>query len=145
MDYSAYDDYPAYKPPAPLLSDGEYDVLYDRFGAPRLRVLNDDVFRVLTWDGKHVGFILDSAVFNYQGQHIGWYDNGIMRDTNGLTVGFGVAPTDTPSPYLPFRQWQPNRGAVANIPYAPYVQRPYYKPYKQYGWADKDLVGMFHG
>lgn len=39
----------------PELANNEQDIIYDRFGAARLRILINDL--IITWDGAHVGFL----------------------------------------------------------------------------------------
>jgi len=123
------------------LMSNEYDIIYDRFGAVRLRVLLDG--RIITWGGEHAGFIAGIAVYNYEGSHVGWLEGGILRDLNGATVGFGTNPTDIPHPYLPYKQYLPYRGYIQYAPYFPYKGYLSYKPYKQFGWSDLDPESLF--
>lgn len=125
------------------LLPNERDIIYDRFGAARLRVLLDG--RIITWMGQHVGFVEGTAVYNYSGEHIAWLEGGILRDLNGSTVGFGTKPTDTPRPYLPYKQYLPYRGYVQYAPYKPFRGFRSYKPFKQYGWSVLDPVSVFKG
>lgn len=125
------------------LPANEQDIIYDRFGAARLRVLKDG--RIITWAGTHVGFVAGIAVYNYAGAHVGWLEGGILRDLNGATAGFGISPTDTPHPYLPYRQYLPYRGYIQYAPYMPYRGYLSYKPLKQYGWSSLDPESIFKG
>lgn len=125
------------------LPKNEIDIIYDRFGAARLRILTNE--RIITWDGKHIGFLSGNAVHNYSGEHVGWLEGGILRDLNGFTVGFGTNPTDKPHPYLPYKQYLPYRGYIQYAPYLPYRGYLSYKPYKQFGWSNLDPVSLFRG
>jgi hypothetical protein len=127
----------------PSLLSNEDDIVYDRFGAVRLRILKGG--RIITWGGEHIGFLSGIAVYNYQGAHIGWWEGGILRDLNGATVGFGTNPTDVPRPYLPLKQYTPYRGYIQYAPYFPYRGYLSYKPYKQFGWSELDPISLFKG
>lgn len=126
-----------------MLTNDEQDIIFDRYGAASLRILKND--RIITWQGQHIGFLHANLLYNYQGVHVGWYEGGIIRDSNGATAGFGVNPTDTPRPYLPYRQYLPYRGYIQYAPYLPYRGYPMYRPYKQYGWSELDPIELFLG
>lgn len=119
----------------------EVDVIYNRYGEPVLRLLDNG--RFVGFNGKSFGFLSGIHLYNYNGQHIGWFEGGIMRDLNGACVGFGEYPTDNPHPYLPYRQYKPYPAYVEYEPYRPYKQYPHYKPYKQYGWSDIEPGELF--
>ena len=127
-----------------MLTNDEQDIIFDRYGAAALRFLKND--RIVTWQGEHIGFLFNNLLlYNYSGTHVGWYEGGIIRDLNGATTGFGVNPTDTPRPYLPYRQYLPYRGYIQYAPYLPYRGHPRHKPYKQYGWSQLSPVELFLG
>lgn len=126
-----------------MLANNEKDIIFDRYGAAALRILKND--RIITWQGQHIGFLHGVLLYNYKGMHVGWYEGGIIRDGRGATVGFGVEPTDTPRPYLPYRQYLPYRGHIQYEPYLPHRGYPRFSPYKQYGWSDENLVSLFLG
>lgn len=126
-----------------MLADNEIDIIFDRYGAATLRILKND--RIITWNGQHVGILHHNLLYNYNGTHVGWYEGGVMRDTMGSTVGFGVNPTDAPIPYLPYRQYLPYRGYIQYAPYLPYLSHPNYQPYKMYGWSESSPMGLFVG
>lgn len=125
------------------LEANEQDIIYDRFGAVRLRILDNN--QVITWAGQHIGYLAGNALHNNTGQHIGWYEGGVIRDLAGFVVGFGVSPTDSPLPYLPYKQYLPYRGYVQYAPYRPYSSYLHYKPYKMFGWSSLDPVTLFKG
>ncbi len=124
-----------------MLASNEQDIIFDRFGAARLRVLKNDL--IITWEGVHVGFLWGIAVYNYNGEHVAWFEGGILRDLNGATAGFGINPTDTPKPYLPYKQYLPYRGYIQYAPYKPYRGYLSYRPVKQYGWSELDPLSIF--
>lgn len=119
----------------------EIDVIYNRFGEPLLRLLKNG--RFVGFDGKSYGFLAKSNLYNYQGKHVGWFEKGIVRDHNGLCVGFGENPTDTPRPFTPFKQFKPFRGFVEMEPFRPFKERSPFKPFKKFGWSRIDLIDLF--
>lgn len=128
----------------PSLRNNEEDIIYDRFGAPRLRILSNG--RIANWNGHYLGFLRnDRLVYSQAGIHIGWYENGILRDLNGNTVGFGLSPTDTPRPWLPFKQFLPMRGILEIPPIKPLPSMPSLRPFKSFAWSDIDIQGLFEG
>lgn len=121
----------------------EVDVFYDRYGAAKLRQLDNG--RLVSFGGKSIGFISGIHLYNYQGQHVGWLENGIIRDLNGNTVAFGKTPTDSPRPFLPFKQFKPFPAFVEIEPFRPYKQFPSFKSYKSFGWSVISPIGLFLG
>lgn len=119
----------------------EIDVIYNRYGEPTLRLLDNG--RFVGFDGKSYGFLSKKHIYNYKGQHVGWFEKGIIRDQNGACIGFGENPTDSPKPFLPFKQFKPFAGFVEFEPHRPYKQFPPFRPFKQFGWSDIDLPNLF--
>src|SRR3989344_6727061 len=109
------------------------DTIYDRFGRPQLILTNTG--RVIDFKGKSLVFLVESALYNYSGKHVGWYEGGIVRDLRGQVVGFGDSPHDFPHPILPIRGINP----IAAIPQIerirPIPNIPYIKPIKSFGWS----------
>lgn len=121
----------------------EVNIFYDRYGAPKLRLLRND--RLVSFSGKSIGFVNGPYLYNYRGQHVGWLEGDIMRDVNGNTVAFGKNPTDTPRPFLPFKQFRPFPAFVEFEPFRPYKQAPRFKPYKRFGWSPVNPITLFLG
>ncbi len=120
----------------------EIDVIYNRYGTPVLRLMDNG--RILNFNGKNVGFQDDFGnLFSYKGKHVGWLENGIMRDHNGACVGFGQNPTDVPRPFLPFKQFKPFPGFPQFEPFRPFKQFSPFKPFKQFAWSDTEPENLF--
>ncbi len=43
---------------------------------------------IYLFNGKPVAYIDGNAVYGYNGKHLGWYDNGWIRDLSGCCVFF---------------------------------------------------------
>lgn len=119
----------------------EVDVIYNRYGAPVLRLL--DSGRLVRFNGKGVGFADGINLYNDSGKHVGWFEKGIMRDHNGAVVGFGESPQDMPHPFLPFRQFKPFPAFVGVESLRPLKQLAPYKPIKKFNWSVIEPIELF--
>lgn len=120
----------------------EIDVFYNRYGAPMLRLLSNG--RLVSFKGKSIGFTPDGVnLFNYSGNFVGWFENGVIRDQFGNTVGFGENANDYPAPFLPFKQFKPFPNFVEFEPFRPVTQFVPFRPFKTYAWSDKDPISLF--
>lgn len=57
------------------------------------------------------------------GKHLGWLEDGIVRDHNGDGVGFlkGAVNIFTEyEPYKPYKQYKPYKAYKEYVPYKPY-------------------------
>ena len=65
--------------------------IYDWSGRPQIIVDGD---RFLDRNGVNtVGWIDGTGTFTFDGQHAGWYEDGILRDTKNQCVGFAEEAT----------------------------------------------------
>ncbi|MES3031324.1 MAG: hypothetical protein V4697_02825 [Patescibacteria group bacterium] len=119
----------------------EINVIYNRYGAPVLRLLSD--WRLVSFSGKNIGFIKGENLFNYSGEYVGWIQNDVMRDRDGYVVGFGEKPIDYPAPLFPFKQLKPFPGFVELAPLRPLTQHVPLKPLKSFSWSQRDPISLF--
>ncbi len=93
--------------------------LYDKDGNASAYIATNDDWTIYLWDGKPVAYIVNDGqtlhIYGFNGKHLGWYINGIIRAHDGNAVGF-------------------KKGAVTNIyeKYESYKGYKEYKPYKSY-------------
>jgi len=93
--------------------------LYDSQGNAVAYIDTGDENTIYLWGGKPVAYLYavngTVHVYGFNGKHLGWYVDGIIRDHSGDAVGF-------------------INGAVRNIPlqYESYKGYKEYKPYKTY-------------
>lgn len=119
----------------------ENDTIYDRYGKPILRLLDDG--RFVDFGGQNIGYLDGQDIYNYQGKHIGWYDKGIIRDHIGNCAGFGEEITATMAPFPPFKQIKPIPAITRIEPIRPIPQIPPIRPYDTFMWSDKELIPLF--
>jgi hypothetical protein len=61
------------------------DPIYGSRGAVVGWIREDDIHDL---DGRHRAFISDGNIFSYRtGQHVGWFENGWIWDSNMQAVG----------------------------------------------------------
>ncbi len=77
--------------PAREAEEEEIDVIWDENGTARYRILKDN--RIVDFDGHNLAWLDEQgSVIDYDGRHLAFYENGIMRDTEGSVVGLGKDP-----------------------------------------------------
>ena len=121
----------------------EVDTIYNRYGKPEIIVMDDGSF--VSFTSKRLGFFLDDHVYNYKGQHLGWFEGGILRDHWGNVVGFGENPSDYPIPFLPFKQFKPFAAFPEFEPFRPSTAFPPFKPLKTFSWSVYTPLALFWG
>lgn len=115
---------------------------YNRYGEAKILYLKEG--RFVDRQGNVLGYIHESQfLYNFNGQHCGWYENGMIRDLNGYVVAFMDGASDSPTPILPIRQIPPIP-AIPKIPPIPAIRQIHkIKPIKKFGWSQTDLVNLF--
>ncbi|MGE5041331.1 MAG: 4-fold beta flower protein [Candidatus Levyibacteriota bacterium] len=119
----------------------EIDVIYNRYGHPMFRLFGNG--RIVTFQGKSAGFIKGDSLYNYEGKHVGWYSDGLIRDHQGLVVGFGQRVTDGIKPFLPFKQFKPFPSPLEFEPFRPFTEFEPFRPFKSFYWSDIELESLF--
>jgi hypothetical protein len=73
---------------APVSISAQYDnefSLYDSKGRPVAYVADD--FTIYLWSGKPVAYLYSgngaTHVYGFNGKHLGWFDRGLIRDSEG--------------------------------------------------------------
>jgi len=60
--------------------------LYDRRGVPM--AYSDDNEHIYLFSGAPVAYVLQDSVHSYPGRHLGWFDDGWIRDNEGAYAFF---------------------------------------------------------
>lgn len=93
--------------------------LFDKNGNPVAYIDVNDEWTIYLWQGNPVAYIIQEEqtlhIYGFNGKHLGWYDNGILRDHKGDAVGF-------------------KKGAVSSVyeNFEGFKGYKEYKPYKLY-------------
>ncbi len=115
--------------------------LYDRYGNATVYIDYSNNGAIYTWDGRPVAFIeqkgSDYAVFTYNGEFLGWYDNGAIYDQNGNIMAasennFFTVPSVAPVKAVP--QIEPVRPVTPVVPV---------KPIFSMSWSSMDMSDIF--
>lgn len=62
--------------------------LYDSEGDAVAYVDTGRDSNIYLWSGKPVAYLNEHSIYGFNGKHVGWLENGIVRDHEGLIVGF---------------------------------------------------------
>ena len=104
----------------PVVSFGQEISLFNSDGDAVAYIdVNDEDSTIYLWNGTPVAYLSAESnyynIYGFNGNHLGWYVDGIIRDHNGDAVGF-------------------KKGAVSGVytNYESYKSYKKYKPYKSY-------------
>lgn len=62
--------------------------LFDSVGEAVAYIDTSDDATICLWPGKPVAYLDDKSIYGFNGMHLGWFDQGVIRDHNGNGVGF---------------------------------------------------------
>ncbi len=115
----------------------EIDVIWDENGTARYRILKD--MRLVDFDGHSLAWLdEDGNVFDYQGRHKAYYENGILRDKDGGVLGLGQDPAG-PHPVLQSKGLIPKATKPVAEPKRPKPTKTPKKPEPSLLWSQKML------
>lgn len=77
---------------------------YDRHGYPIAYM--EDGEHIFLFDGSPVAYVYDNAVYTFRGEHIGWFENGWVRDLSGRCAFFTEEATGS-GPAKPVKRVKP--------------------------------------
>ena len=64
------------------------DTLYNAKGEPIAYISDDMNKTIYLWDGHPVAYLSSYHVYGFNGQHLGWFINGVIYDSDGNRMGF---------------------------------------------------------
>ncbi len=63
--------------------------LFDKDGNPVAYIEDsENEPAIYLWNGHAVAYLSDNHVYGFNGKHLGWFEDGIIRDQNGEKIGF---------------------------------------------------------
>ena len=62
--------------------------LYDSAGDAVAYIDTDDDLNIYLWGGKPVAYLDGDSLYGFNGNHLGWFKEGIVMDHQGYAVGF---------------------------------------------------------
>ena len=113
---------------------------YDSNGSPIAYTEdNEDIF---LYSGMPVAYLSDNSVYAYSGRHLGWFDNGWIRDNGGFCTFFTEEASG--GPMKPMKQMKPMKGMKGMKPMKGMKQMKPMKPMDQLSWSSLSGVQFFH-
>lgn len=106
---------------------------YNSSGKP-IAYLADDGEHIFLFNGKPVAYLYDEAVYGFNGHHLGWCENGWVRDLSGRCVFFTEEATGG-GPVKPVKHVKPVKGVKHVKPVKSARQARRAKAVKSLSWS----------
>lgn len=111
------------------------ETLYDIEGTPIAYINWDDNGTIYLWNGVPVAYLYGTdMIYGFNGSHLGWYVDGIVRNIKGMKAGFNKQTC----PVL--RKSEPLKSLRQLKPLKSLRQLPHYKPIFSFGFSNESLV-----
>jgi hypothetical protein len=97
--------------------------LFDGAGVAVAYVDYEDEATIYSFAGEPLAYLHEDHVYGFNGQHLGWFEQGVLRDHAGLSAGFfkDKSPVFTQfEPFKGFKQFKPFRGFQEFAPFKPF-------------------------
>ena len=121
----------------------DYYPFFNKKGRARY-YLDGDKRHVYSWDGEPVAFVEKTAVFTFDQTHLGWYDDGWLRDVSGKCVGM-VEPGGKTGPNPPKAKHPDPPADKKEPPEVPEIKDLPQRPPRKPVWSDQSDVKFFKG
>ena len=103
--------------------------LFDKNGKAVAYIALDDETTIYLWTGEPVAYLKEVqgkySIYGFNGKHLGWFVDGLVRDHSGYVVGFvesaGNFATEF-EPFKSFRQFKPFKSFREFQPFYPFEQ-----------------------
>ena len=120
-----------------LLAQSEIS-LFNSDGDPIAYIDSDDNdLTIYLWGGNPVAYLHKKSgkfhVYGFNGSHLGWFIDGIIRDHEGDAVGATKNATDMYTQYEPYKAYKQYK------PYKSYKEYAPYQPYLSSSWSSMNF------
>jgi len=105
--------------------------------------LDTDNTHIFLYNGKAAGYLNDDAVYSYGGKHLGWYEDGWIRDKNGKCVFFTENTTGS-GPVRPVKNVRPVKSVKSIKPVKSVKQVKSIKSAKSLSWSSLSGESFFN-
>jgi hypothetical protein len=110
------------------------ETLYDINGTPVAYINYDDENTIYLWNGTPVAYLCsDKTIYGFNGKHLGWFEDGIIRNLKGEKNGYNKQALPVYAKYEPYKSYKKYK------PYKSYKQYTKYKPYYKYSNSNESL------
>lgn len=111
------------------------ETLFDVSGSPTAYIARNDQNTIYLWNGTPVAYLdLNNLIYGFNGKHLGWFENGIVRNLSGEKNGYIKATLPRYASYEPYKSYKQYK------PYKSYKSYANYKPYYSYNQSNKPLI-----
>lgn len=96
--------------------------LFNSKGEAVAYIDSDEDMTIYLWKGKPVAYLEKGSLWGFNGDHLGWFEKGVVRDHEGYTVGCikdAIDMTYQFEPFKAFKQFKPFRGFKKTEPAKP--------------------------
>ena len=81
--------------------------LFNYEGEPVAYIAIQEDFTIYLWDGEPVAYLHEESnnihIYAFDGEHLGWYESGIIIDHDGDAAGFVEGALNVPTKFEPFK------------------------------------------
>ena len=114
----------------PLVAFGQEITLFDSDGEPSAYIdTSDDDSTIYLWSGSPVAYLSSKGnyynIYGFNGSHLGWFEDGIVRNHEGEAVGFTKGAVNIYTKYESYKSskaYKPSKGYQSYEPYKPYYK-----------------------
>ena len=104
--------------------------LYNSEGTAIAYIDTDDEMTIYLWKGQPVAYLEKGSVWGFNGEHLGWFSRGIIRDRKGYVVG---CIKDAVSSL--YYRWEPLKGLKKLKPFKSFQKMEPLKPLDKDRWS----------
>ena len=101
------------------------ETLYSLVGEAVAYIAYDDGQTIYMWDGMPVAYLNREDIYGFNGKHLGWFEDGIVRDHDGYIVGFNKKAASVSlafEPYESFKEFKPFKSFREFAPFKPFYR-----------------------
>ncbi|UPT67952.1 MAG: hypothetical protein M0D57_04630 [Sphingobacteriales bacterium JAD_PAG50586_3] len=110
------------------------ETLYDSKGNAVAYIAYNDSATIYLWNGTPVAYLEgDKTIYGYNGKHLGWYEDGIVRNLRGEKAGFNKAALPVFAKFEPFKSFKKFK------PFKAFKQFAKFKPFYSFGSSNEPL------
>ncbi len=117
---------------------GSETTIFNKNGAPQAYITHSDENVIYSFNGEPMAYIDENNnIYGFNGRHLGWFEDDIVWDHQGLRVGFtkSTCPVHTQfEPFKGFKQFKPLKSFKQFVPV---------KPVKGYGISAITTLDFF--
>ena len=102
---------------------------------------SEDGEQIYTFSGLPLGYLYQDSIYNYQGDHIGYFSNGLLRDRLGRVALF--TNETSAGPTQPSKKMSPSREMKQPLPEKAHRSEPSKRPMNRMQWSSYPVASLF--